>query len=296
MGTIDTQRRRGLAAGIVAAAIWGGMYVVSEVVLDVILPFSLQSLRLLLGSAALGLWLKARDEFPRPSRRQLVALLGAGALGCGLSLGLQFVGTLLSTAANAAVVTATTPAFVYLFAAPLLQERIGRRRWLALLLSTLGVVAVLDPSRAALTPARWQGNLILVGAALTWALYSVLARRLTQEMGALPFTFVALNGGLLVSIPMAIGELTSKAIGPVGLGAWAGVLYLGLVSTALAFYLWNLAFERLEAGTASLTFFAQPLVGASLGAALLGEQLTPMFLLGSALILAGIYLAARPGD
>ena len=58
-------------------------------------------------------------------------------------------------------------------------------------------------------------------------------------------------------------------------------------------YLWNMAFARLEAGVASLTFFAQPVVGAGLGALLLGEQLTGMFFLGGLLIGFGLLLAAR---
>lgn len=70
------------------------------------------------------------------------------------------------------------------------------------------------------------------------------------------------------------------------------MLYLGLVSTALAAWLWNKAFELLEAGLASLTFFAQPVVGAGLGVLLLGETLSPLFLAGGAFVLVGIYLAA----
>jgi drug/metabolite transporter (DMT)-like permease len=284
--------RTGLLAGLIAAAIWGGMYVVSKVVLEVIPPFSLLTLRLLLGAFALGVWLAWCRGLPSLSPTDWLRLLGLGALGNGLSLGFQFLGTKLSTAANGAVVTAATPAFVYLFAAPLLGERIGARRWLALALSTLGVLAVIDPRRAALVPELWRGNLILVAAALTWALYSVLVRRATRQVPALPFTFVALLGGLLVSMPVSAWELARIPLGMPDLGVVAGILYLGLVSTALAFFLWNLAFERLEAGIASLTFFAQPLVGAGLGAALLGETLTPLFLVGGLLIVFGIYLAA----
>jgi drug/metabolite transporter (DMT)-like permease len=76
-------------------------------------------------------------------------------------------------------------------------------------------------------------------------------------------------------------------------GLISGVLYLGLVSTALAAFLWNWAFEHLEAGLASLTFFAQPLVGAALGAVFLGERLTPLFLLGASLILFALWVGSR---
>jgi drug/metabolite transporter (DMT)-like permease len=56
--------------------------------------------------------------------------------------------------------------------------------------------------------------------------------------------------------------------------------------------LWNMAYQRLEAGVAGLTFFAQPIVGAGLGVLLLGERISGPFIIGAFLILLGIYLAA----
>jgi drug/metabolite transporter (DMT)-like permease len=284
--------RRGIASGLVAATIWGGMYVVSKVVLEVIPPFTLLSFRLLLGFAALLLWQHRKGGFPKISLREWRAILALGILGYGISLGFQFVGTKLSTASNGAVVTSATPAFVYLFALLILKEKMGRRRFWALLISTMGVLAVLDPRQAALDGELWRGNLVLLGAALTWALYSVLVRKVTQSVPVLTVTLVAFVGGLVVAIPLGLRELTSQVIGPLNPGIIAGVLYLGLVSTAMAALLWNKAFEQLDAGVASLTFFAQPLVGAGLGVVLLGETLNPLFVIGSFLILFGIYLAA----
>ena len=77
-----------------------------------------------------------------------------------------------------------------------------------------------------------------------------------------------------------------------GPGIIVGVLYLGVVSTAIAALLWNVAYQRLEAGVAALTFFAQPIVGAGLGILLLGEKISGIFIIGAFLILLGIYLAA----
>ena len=71
-----------------------------------------------------------------------------------------------------------------------------------------------------------------------------------------------------------------------------GILYLGVISTGLAVFPLNTVFAHLESGVASLTFFTQPVVGVGLGALLLGEQLTGMFLLEGALIGIGLILAA----
>ena len=282
----------GILCGLGAASIWGGMYVVSKVVLEIIPPFALVSIRLILGALTLFLVLLVYG-FPRISRRQVWQVLGVGFVGYGISLSLQFLGTKLSTAANGSLVTSATPAFVLVFAWVLLKERITWLRMMSLLLATLGVVAVIDPRSAQLNPDLFMGNLALIGAALTWALYSVLVRKTTQNLDVLPFSLIAFLGGLPITLPAGAWEAVTFGIGEISLGVVAGILFLGIISTALAMVLWNTAFAFVDASLASLTFFAQPVVGTLLGWLFLGERITPLFLLGGLLIGLGLVLASR---
>jgi drug/metabolite transporter (DMT)-like permease len=231
--------------------------------------------------------------YPKISRQQFGQVLGVGFVGYGVSLCLQFLGTKLSTAANGSLVTSATPAFVLLFAWLLLKEKITARRLLALCLATLGVIAVIDPRSAQLNPDLFLGNLALIGAAVTWALYSVLVRKTTQNMHVLLFSLIAFVGGLPVSIPAGAWELSTVGVGEISLGVVGGVLFLGIISTALAMVLWNTAFAYVDAGLASLTFFAQPVVGTILGWLFLNEKITPLFLLGGFLIGIGLVISSR---
>jgi drug/metabolite transporter (DMT)-like permease len=282
----------GLLCGLGAAGIWGGMYVVSKVVLEIIPPFLLVTLRLVLGAITLAIVLLIRG-IPRITRTQLLQFLGVGFVGYGISLSLQFLGTKLSTAANGSLVTSATPAFVLLFAWMLLKERITSRRMLALLLATLGVIAVIDPRSAQLDPELFLGNLFLIGAAVTWALYSVLVRKVAQNTDLLLFSMVAFIGGLPVSSAAGAWELSTVAIGQITLGVVGGVLFLGVISTALAMVLWNTAFAYVDASLASLTFFAQPVVGTFLGWLFLHERITPLFVLGGVLIGVGLIISSN---
>jgi len=281
----------GLLAGLGAAAIWGGMYVVSKVVLEVIPPFALLSTRLILGILTLSLVIALR---PRPSltAKQIWQIFGVGVMGYGISLGFQFVGTKLSTASNGSLVTSATPAFILIFAPFLLGEQTTPRRLAALLVSTLGVVAVIDPRTAELSPSLFWGNLSLLAAALTWALYSVLVRKVTQGMDVILPTAIMLAGGLPSSLAFGAWEINTQGLGPITLGTLGGILFLGVISTALAMFLWNYAFAELPAAVASLTFFAQPVVGTLLGALFLGEVITPLFLFGGLLIGIGLVIAS----
>jgi drug/metabolite transporter (DMT)-like permease len=283
-----------LFSGLVAASIWGGMYVVSKIVLNVIPPFALLTMRLVLGFAALWLVVLVRPAgIKKMSARLFWQIFGVGLTGYGLSLGFQFVGTKLSTAVNGALVTSATPALVLPFACILLKEGITPRKLAAVIVASLGVVAVIDPRTVDLSSSLFLGNMSLLGAALTWALYSVLVRKTVQGLDLIQTSAIMFLGGLPVTVPAGIWELSTQGMGTLTAGIIAGILFLGIVSTAVAMFLWNYAFARLPASSASLTFFAQPVVGVLLGWLCLNEKITPLFLLGGALIAAGILIAVR---
>jgi len=280
----------GIFAGLAAASIWGGMYVVSKVVLEVIPPFSLLTIRLALGALTLGLVIALRPK-PEYTQRQFWNSFLVGIVGYGVSLSFQFVGTKLSTASNGALVTSATPAFVLFFAPFLLGEKNTPRRILALVISTIGVVAVIDPRNAELSPSLFLGNICLLAAGLTWALYSVLVRKVSKNNDLLISSTIMLIGGLPISIPTGAWELSTQGIGTLAPGIIGGILYLGIISTAIAMILWNYAFAKLPAAVASLTFFAQPVVGTLLGWLILGEIISPLFLIGGVFVGIGIVIS-----
>lgn len=282
----------GLLSGLAAASIWGGMYVVSKVVLEVIPPFSLLATRLVLGSLSLGVVIAIRRQGGL-TKRQFIGSFLIGILGYGISLGFQFVGTKLSTASNGALVTSATPAFVLLFAPFLLKEKTTMRGGIALAVSSLGVVAVIDPRTADFSSSLFMGNLSLLAAALTWALYSVLVRKVSRTADLLVSSTVMLIGGTPSSVLFGYYEIVNQGIGEITPGIIGGILFLGIISTAVAMFLWNYAFAQLPASTAALTFFAQPIVGTILGWFFLGETITPLFVLGGVMIGIGILISSR---
>jgi len=281
----------GLFAGLAAASIWGGMYVVSKVVLEVIPPFALLTIRLLMGAMAMGVVIYFRKTKTSITKDFFWKSVLVGVVGYGISLGFQFVGTKLSTASNGSLVTSATPAFVLLFSPFLLGERTTPRGILALIVSTLGVVAVIDPRTAELSPSLFWGNMSLLAAALTWALYSVLVRKVSKSGDLLTSSAIMLLGGLPSSLLFGMWEVQTQGVGTITIGIILGLLFLGIISTAIAMFMWNYAFAELPANVASLTFFAQPVVGTLLGWLFLAEKITPLFLTGGVLIGIGILIA-----
>jgi drug/metabolite transporter (DMT)-like permease len=284
-----TDSQHGALYGIAAASIWGGMYVVSDVVLETIPPFTLLSIRLIMGTLILWAW-RVR-EMPFPSTHDRWRLMGVGVVGFGISVGAQFVGTDLSTAVNGSLITSASPAFILVFAVLILHENLTLMRILAVLLATVGVMVIIDLRQANFSSDTFMGDMALAVAAITWGLYSVLVRRVSRSHNTLIVTFFAFWGGMMLIIPLAVLEQTQESIGKIDLEIILGVLYLGIVSTAAAMWLWNHAFALVDANRASLFFFAQPVVGTLLGVLLLDQDLTSNILLGGGMIILGVLVS-----
>jgi drug/metabolite transporter (DMT)-like permease len=284
---------RGYCALAAAASIWGGMYVVSKYTLDFIPPFTLLWLRYV--TAFMALYPLAAHLQKKPlTRSDHHAFLAIGFIGNFVSVGLQFIGTRLSSAHNGAILTSSSPVFILLFAWLMLGERLTTRKLLSIILASIGVIIVVgwDPDASGGVKAL-AGNLALIGAAITWALLSVLARKFSATLSPLVITTGAIFWAILMTTPAMVIEWRFLPVS--GLTTpllWAAVLYLGLVSTAGAFYLWNKGMSMVEAGTGSVFLFLQPVVGALLGWLVLGEHLAPSFFAGGAVILLAVLVAS----
>lgn len=287
---------RGVFYGLLAAAIWGGMYVVSDVVLKIIPPFTLLSIRLILASLLLAGVAVPRLRANPLALSALLPLLGVGLVGFGISVGAQFVGTDKSTAINGSLITSASPAFILVFAVLLLGEKLTLQRGVAIAFATLGVLMIVNPAEAEFGSETFLGDVALGIAAVSWGLYSVLVRRVSAGQDTLTVTFFAFLGAMSLIFPASVLELAERPIGQIDTPIVLGVLYLGVMSTAVATWLWNRAFALLEASLASLCFFAQPLVGAFLSVTLLGQEMTQTLWLGSALIILGVVLALFERD
>ncbi len=275
-----------------AASIWGGTYVVSKLVLTVIPPLELVWLRYVVALLTLAIIGLATHQSWKIDKRDIPLILAIGVIGYFISIWAQFAGTQLSTAQMGAVITSSTPAFMVIFARFLLKETLTIRKGISVCLATIGVLLIVGVGEAS-SPFQ-LGGLVLGIAALTWALMSVLVKRIPSKYSQLVITTYAIFIATIAITPLAAPQLHSTHLDlllqPM---VWSGILYLGIVATAGAFYFWNKGLQMVDATRGGLYFFFQPLVGTLLGWLFLGEQVGITFWLGTLLIVSGVLLVIK---
>ena len=286
-----------LAAPLAAAAIWGGMYVVSKWGFAQVPPLALVFLRAALGAAVLLPLVRVTKPARDFSRRDL-AEFGAIAVLLAVSLSTQFVGTDLTTAAQGSLVTVLTPVFTVGLGLVALEESFGRRKAAGAALALAGTALVLagQYDLSSLRSGAALGPGMLVVAAATFAGYTAFGKRLIRDYSALEAATYATT----LAVPLfALGAVAEYLWwdATVTTVSWtpalvAAVVYLGVVSTALAWYLWYKGMERADASATAVAFFAQPVVGVALGALLLDEAVGLPFLAGGVVMAAGVYLVS----
>jgi drug/metabolite transporter (DMT)-like permease len=275
-----------------AASIWGSMYVVSKYVLDFIPPFTLMWIRYMTAFVvlfAILITIKLKNKKSVAIKKRDWLLIGwIGFIGYFVSIALQFIGTKLSDASTGALITSATPAFIVIFARFVLKEKLTVRKVISLVLATFGVVTVIGWNKNVGT--YFWGSMILVGAAITWALLSVYVKIASERLSSLIITTYGILFALVFSTPVMFWELQSNEIYNQNILIVLSVIYLGVVATAGAFFLWNKGMELTGAGIGSFFFFFQPIVGSFLGWLLLNEELNVNFFIGGVLILAGVLI------
>ncbi|MFZ5643721.1 MAG: DMT family transporter [Bacillota bacterium] len=272
-----------------ASSIWGGMYVVSKYTLDTIPPFTLLFFRYLIASLVLGFlcWKSKVGLVPREHKKWVFQI---GFVGYFLSIAAQFIGTKYSSAHMGAVITTLSPVFLSAFAIFLLHEKITRKQVISIAVAFAGVLVVVGIPGSQGEGGSLVGSLFLMAAALFWGYYSVISRKISSFYSPLQITTWGIVLATGLTFPCIFFEW----------GNWApqvltrmpiilSILYIGIISTAVAFFSWNKGLALLPAHQAGVFFFFQPVVGTLLGWFFLNEQLHISFIMGSLLIILGVY-------
>ena len=264
--------------------------VVTRLVLDDVPPITLALLRLVLGAAVLVPFGRGARATPAG---QGARVFWMGALGFAAAFALSHWGIARSSATNAALLIVVEPLTLVILGPLLLGERLTKREAAGAAVAVAGAgLVVLNgvPGVTLDVLPRWRGDILLVLSGVAYASYSLLGRTVLTDTNTAAITARSIVWGAVVMAPLAALEWGAGARPSATGSALLGTLYLALVITAGAYLVWNWALARVEAARAAPFLTVQPVVGALLGAVVLGEPVTGFTALGGGLVVLGLWM------
>jgi drug/metabolite transporter (DMT)-like permease len=284
--------------GLLAMAlIWGLNFPLIKASLAELPPLAFNALRFPLAALTVLLVLRAKGHIPWPERADLPRIVGLGILGNVVYQGFFIFGLNATYAGNASILLATTPVWTLAFSTLRGHERPGSLMWLGISATLLGMVLVVAGGGLVmgLEGATLRGDLLLVGAAVTWSLYSVGSRRMIHKYGSVPTTAWTLWTGSVGLVLWGLPSLLATPIHDISSLAWVGVAYAGILAIGLAYLLWYRAVLRIGNSRTAAYSNLTPVVALAVAWVWLGETPAPMQLMGAAVILSGLYLTRLGG-
>jgi drug/metabolite transporter (DMT)-like permease len=295
---MDRGRTVALAEGVFAVAVWGASFIATKVALSEVSPATVVWLRFAMGVAVLGVAVVARHQFAFLPLKELALLAALGFIGITFHQWLQSNALVTSQASTSAWIITTTPVFMAILGRLVLGERLGLRRLGGIMVAATGVLLVVTRGQLA-TLAAGQfgapGDILMVLSAPNWAIFSVLSRRALRNQAATRTMFYVMTLGWVFSaVPFAAGPGISE-IGHLSARGWAGIAFLGVACSGLAYIAWYDALQRIPASEAGALLYVEPLVAMAVAAVVLGEHVGIATLAGGVTILAGVWLVNRGG-
>lgn len=279
--------------------IWASSFPLIKMGLKEIPPITFATVRFLVASAFLLLAFSLTSELssikhiPAPD---WVRLLVLGITGIGLLSIFQFIGLSYTTAISASILLATNPIFITIFSAAFLQERIDSDKVAGILIAFLGVtfiVTKLELTTSVFSSESFLGDILILGSALSWAVNTVVGKSMFKTYSPITITVVSISLGSLLLFAFTLFHEDIGTLTQISAAAWVNILYLALVCSGLAYFLWYKALALLEASKAGVFLFTIPVYTMLIANLTLGEAITIPMVVGAALVIVGVYLAGR---
>ena len=251
-------------------------------------PLTLTALRFTVATAFFGVLLRSRPPRERRYGKDRWWILGMGLAGVVGFSPLLYLGLRYSTAVNCSLIQGFSPLITALIAGIIIHEPVTRRQLVGAVLGLIGVAGLL--SRGSLTLLLGLqfnvGDLIIVAAAVVWALYSVFGRRVMRNRSPVAATALSSFLGLPLIAAAAVYELQHISLN-LRVETIAAIVHICVVPTIIGYWSWNRAVGILGAGGAMVFFNTLPLYGVILGALFLNESVGVIHLIFGGLILGG---------
>ena len=285
-----------LSKALFAVVAWGASFIATKFALRDVSPITVVWLRFGMGVVLIGIAVALRKKFTWPSWRDAAYFALLGLIGIAYHQWLQSTGLQTAQASTTAWIVATTPIFMALLGWLALKERLSIIQIIGIILAAIGVFIVVsggDVRSLGMDHAGMPGNLYILASAPNWAIFSVLSRKGLERHAPDLMMFYVMGFGWLFSSLLFFGTSGLSEIAALTPSGWAGIAFLGIACSGLAYVFWYDGLQAIPASQVGALLYLEPLVAVVVAASLLAEPILAASVIGGAGILVGVYMVER---
>ncbi|MCO1604535.1 DMT family transporter [Desulfosporosinus nitroreducens] len=267
--------------------LWGVSFSINKIVLSEVPPITLALIRFLIATTILFPILKKVEPSSKLQKSDFPKMALSGFLGITLYFYLQNAGVALTTASNASLIASVTPILAITMDVIIYRTKISVAQVLGIGCATIGAYLAVTANRQIdLSSTTFKGNLIMVGAMFSWALYTLLNKSLQGKYSEVfLITYQMLFGTLFLTLMFFTEYDQWRVFSPKAFGY---IVFLAVFSSALCFFLYGYALKKLDVVITTLYLNLVPIVGVFSGWCILGEIILPVQFWGGVIIILGI--------
>lgn len=272
---------------------WGGTFISGRMLAGHVSPFIAAFLRFALAAVILLFLLYRRNgRLPAVPKRLFLPVFCLSLTGVFSYNVLFFWGLQSIPASRASVIIAINPVFIAVFAGLIFRERLGLIKSLGVPISVIGAVIAISKGSVLglLSGGFGRGDLMIFGCVISWVAFSLIGKAVVVHIQPLTaISYASTMGALLLLVP-AIMDGIFGSLGNYTLLDWSNILFLGIFGTALGFVWYYQGIKHIGATQAGLFINLVPISAIIMAFLLLGEPITVSLLIGTVLVLSGVYL------
>jgi len=287
---------KGHAAALITILIWGTTFISTKILLADFKPIEILFYRFSIG--LLVLLIAYPHRLKGTGKKQELMFMAAGLCGVTLYYLLENIALTYTAASNVGVIVSSTPFFTALLANWLLGGEKPKVNFFIGFLAAIAGIILISFNGSVVLQLDPVGDLLTLLAAVVWAVYSILSRKISQfGYNIVQTTRRVFCYGLLFMIPVLLPFRFEWGLDrfaqPVNL---LNILFLGFGASALCFVTWNLSVKILGAVKTSIYIYLVPVITVVTSVIVLSERVTWMSALGTALTLAGLLISEKTPD
>lgn len=279
---------------IFAQLIWGASLVVSKISLEEFPPNTLAFLRFFLAFILIMPFFAAFKQKFKFKVEHLPKLLLAGITMITFNVFFLYQGLQLTTAIDASVLTLIIPIISVVAGWWFLKEKIYWINLLGIVLGLSGAILIIGLPLiffGNLTSSMLLGNILIILGSISSVIGALISKQLLKKYSTLFLTAAIFLVGTISFLPAAINDYIQNPawVSKVSILGLLGLLYLAILSSVSAYFLYDYALEKVGVTRANLFQYMEPAVAASLAVPILGERISFSFIIGTCLIVLGVY-------